>query len=421
MAVKITQLTAENIKRIRAVQLEPSESGLTVIGGDNNQGKTSVLDAICWTLGGDRFRPSQPTREGSAIPPHIRIELSNGLIVERSGKNGSLKVTDPDGRKGGQQLLNSFVEQLALDLPRFMQSSGKEKARTLLQIIGVDEQLAKLEREEQELYNERLAIGRIADSKNAHAAELAYYDDAPAEPVSASELIARQQDILARNGENARKRARRDEIACELEEVSRKLELLRADYARLSQDYAIASAAAQDLIDENTEALEADLRAIDEINAKVRTNMEKARAAAEAKEYSDRYDILTGRIENVRAEKRALLDGADMPLEALTVEGGELVYKGQRWDNMSGSEQLRVATAIVRQLNPECGFVLLDKLEQMDRESLREFGAWLEQQGLQAIATRVSRGEECSIIIEDGYTAAQRESAVARTWKEGEF
>ncbi len=40
---------------------------------------------------------------------------------------------------------------------------------------------------------------------------------------------------------------------------------------------------------------------------------------------------------------------------------------------MSGSDQLRVATAIVRKLNPECGFVLLDKLEQMDMTTLQEF------------------------------------------------
>ena len=70
---------------------------------------------------------------------------------------------------------------------------------------------------------------------------------------------------------------------------------------------------------------------------------------------------------------------------------------------MSGSEQLRVATAIVRKLNPDCGFVLIDKLEQMDIETMNDFGAWLEQEGLQAIATSVSTGDECSIIIEDGY------------------
>ena len=31
--IKITNLELENIKRIKAVQLAPSESGLTVIGG----------------------------------------------------------------------------------------------------------------------------------------------------------------------------------------------------------------------------------------------------------------------------------------------------------------------------------------------------------------------------------------------------
>ena len=70
---------------------------------------------------------------------------------------------------------------------------------------------------------------------------------------------------------------------------------------------------------------------------------------------------------------------------------------------MSGAEQLKVSTAIVRKLNPDCGFVLLDKLEQMDVETLNEFGTWLEQEHLQAIATRVSTGDECSIVIEDGY------------------
>ena len=130
MSVKITQFEAENVKRIKALTLTPAPAGLTVIGGRNNQGKTSGLDAIVWALGGDRYRPSQAQREGSVLPPRLRLELSNGIIVERSGKNSDLKVTDASGRKAGQQLLNSFVEQLALDMPRFMQSTSKEKATT---------------------------------------------------------------------------------------------------------------------------------------------------------------------------------------------------------------------------------------------------------------------------------------------------
>ena len=426
MSVKVTQLQAENFKRVRAVQLTPAESGLTVIGGDNRQGKTSVLDAIAWALGGDRFRPSSPMRDGSVIPPNIKITLSNGLVVTRSGKNGALKVTDPAGNKSGQQLLNSFVETFALDLPRFMSASAKEKAAALLQIIGVGDQLAQLERKEADAYQERLAIGRIAEQKAAHAKELPYYEDAPDELVSASELIAQQQDILARNGENARKRARRDELKRQMEEVGRQLSALRAQYDALTEDYAIACRSAEDLVDESTAELEASIQRIDEINTKVRTNFEKARAEEDAKGFQGQYAWLTSVIEGLREEKRALLDGADMPLEGLSVDGGELVYLGQRWDNMSGSEQLQVATAIVRRLNPNCGFVLLDGLESMDINTLREFGGWLEAEGLQAIATRVSTGDECAIIIEDGYArqpapAASPVPPAASGWQKGVF
>ena len=81
---------------------------------------------------------------------------------------------------------------------------------------------------------------------------------------------------------------------------------------------------------------------------------------------------------------------------------------------MSGADQLIVAASIVRKLNPSCGFVLLDKLEQLDMQTLDSFGKWLEAEGLQAIATRVSTGDECSIIIEDGMNKT-------REWKAGEF
>lgn len=130
--IRINELKIENVKRVKAFSLKPNENGLTIVGGGNRQGKTSVLDAIAWALGGDKYRPSMPQHEGAETPPYLRVELSNGLIVERKGKNSDLKVTDPNGTKSGQQLLNSFIEQLALDLPKFLYSSNKEKAQILL-------------------------------------------------------------------------------------------------------------------------------------------------------------------------------------------------------------------------------------------------------------------------------------------------
>ncbi|MBP5268293.1 MAG: AAA family ATPase, partial [Ruminococcus sp.] len=141
MSVKINTLEFENVKRIKAVQLAPAKNGLTVIGGDNAQGKTSVLDAIAWALGGNKYKPSSPMREGSVVEPHLKVTLDNGIVVERSGKNSSLKVIDPNGNKGGQALLDSFIESFALDLPKFMNQTTKEKADTLLNIIGVGDKL----------------------------------------------------------------------------------------------------------------------------------------------------------------------------------------------------------------------------------------------------------------------------------------
>ena len=423
MSMKINKLEIENVKRIKAVKVEPKANGLTVIGGNNNQGKTSVLNSIAWALGGERYKPSQATREGSVIPPTLHIVMNNGLVVERKGKNSALKVTDPNGQKAGQQLLNEFVEQLALDLPKFMEASGAEKAKILLQIIGVGPQLTELEQKEKEIYQERLYIGRTADQKEKFAKEQPYYTDAPKDLVSASELISQQQGILARNGENQRKREQLHQLEQKYQRINEQMAMLLAEQKQVESDLDIARKSALDLHDESTEELERNIANVEEINRKVRANLDKEKAEDDAKTYRDQYNSLTQDIEEVRDKKAELLNAAELPLPELSVKEGELIYKGQKWDNMSGSDRLKVSTAIVRKLNPNCGFVLLDKLEQMDMRSLQEFGEWLEAEGLQAIATRVSTGDECSIIIEDGYVVdqVQPEEPKKKEWKAGAF
>ncbi len=423
MSVKIHTLEVENVKRIKAVSLTPAENGLTVLGGNNGQGKTSVLDAICWALGGKRYMPTNARRDGAYADPHIRLTLSNGLIVERAGKNAALKVIDPQGRKSGQTLLDSFVSELALDLPRFLHASDKEKADTLLRILGVGDELARLEANEKRLYDQRHTIGQMADRKRKHAAELPFWQDVPETPVSAAELIAAQQDILARNGMNAKRREAVHQLEAKRIYLNEKADSLRAqlddvlrDLADVTAEEDAARQAADGLTDEPTDVLEQQIAAIDTINAKVRDNLAKAQAEQDAADLSGQYDELTEQIEAVRAERRALLDGADLPLPGLTVEDGRLLYDGKAWDCMSGAEQLQVGTAIVRRLDPGCGFILLDKLEQMDVQTLTAFGRWLEAEGLQAIATRVSTGDECSVIIEDGrIVTGERDAGVSKT------
>ena len=438
MSVTITALEAENVKRIKAVALTPAPTGLTLVGGNNNQGKTSVLDALAWALGGDRFRPDAAQRDGAIAPAHLKVTLSNGVVVERKGKNASLTVTDPTGRRSGQQLLNAFVEPLALDLPRFMDASDKEKSDILLRIIGIGAELHTRDLEIKGLYDKRTFTGQLAAQKKHFAEEMISYPEAPDEPVSASELIRQQQDILARNGENQRLRAQYAELEQQVQQCVDELKRTReriatlqqladeldAKHTKLFNQRETARKTVSQLQDESTAELEASIRDIEETNRKVRANLEKSRAEDEAAQYASEYDRLTESIQQKRADRMALLNGADLPLPGLSVEDGVLTYKGKHWRDMSGSDQLRVAAAIVRRLNPDCGFVLLDKLEQMDMTTLQEFSAWLEAEGLQAIATRVSTGSECQIIIEDGMVkdaVPPEEKPQPRSWTKGAF
>ena len=423
-SIKINSLELENVKRVKAVKLEPTINGLTVVGGKNNQGKTSVLDAIAWALGGAKYKPSQAQREGSLVEPQLHIELSNGMIVERLGKNGTLKVTDPSGQKGNQSLLDGFISQFALDLPKFMEADKNTKAKILLQIIGVGDKLSAFDKQESELYNRRTEIGRIADQKKKYADEMVQWDGVPEEIISAAELIQQQQEILARNGRNQELRnqvnnleAQKTLLEQRIEEAQKALNTMHEQFAELMEKLSIANTNAKDLQDESTAELEESIANIDSTNAKVRDNLNKQRAQEEADEYKRQYGDLTTQIEEVRKARMELLNGVEMTLDDLSVQDGELIYKEQKWDNMSGSDQLKVATAIVRKTNPQCGFVLLDKLEQMDIDTMNEFGKWLQDNDLQAIATRVSTGDECSIFIEDGYSVDKEGNKTADTFE----
>lgn len=412
-SVKITSLELENVKRVRAVVLAPNANGLTVIGGKNAQGKTSVLDGIVYALGGEKRRPTNLQHEGGLTDARIELRLSNGLVVERKGKNAALKVTDPDGKKSGQKMLDEFVEELALDLPKFLKMNDDEKAVVLLNTLGIGSQLAKLDEEERAAYEKRHVFGITADQKLKFWREMPEHHDCPDQLVSASELIGKSQEVLSRNGERARARAMLAECHQEHDsaaaEVARLEKLLADASARLAAAGARLELAKAEPIpaDESTAEIQRQIDELETTNAKVRANMDKAKAKEDSDLHQAEYEKLTQAVEDIRERRRLLLSGAQMPLDELAIGKNEkerpcLLYKNQPWDGMSGMEKYRVAVSIVRRLKPSCGFVLLDGLEAFDIDELAAFAAWLESEGLQAIATRVSDGAECSVIIEDG-------------------
>lgn len=412
--VSIVSLEVENLKRVKAVRLFPESTGLTIIGGKSAQGKTSVLDAIAWTLGGAKFQPSTAKRDGSMSAPRTSITLNNGLVVSRSGESGTLKVVDPSGAKAGQAILKSLLSELALDLPSFLSASTKEKAKVLLKVLGVGDELQALDRKEKGLYDQRHDIGVQAFSRKKYAEELPEYPDV--ETQDTGTLMAEYRELTDYQASTFSLSERIDYLTEEavraehhIIEVERMLADAKAAHAK-AKDALLEAREEHDNREDQGERINELKTLIESAEASAvqfAANEMKARAWDEQAALQAQYDSLDVEIEHVRAERLALLDRANLPLEDLTIEEGEIVYRGKRWDCMSGAEQLHCATAIVRADKPSCGFVLLDQLEKFDVDTLAEFGAWCEEQSLQVIGTRVSTGDECSIVIEDGLPVGQ--------------
>jgi hypothetical protein len=307
-----------------------------------------------------------------------------------------------------------MISRIAIDLPRFLNANGKEKANILLGILGIGEELVKLDSAEKSKYDSRTLVGREADQKEKAAKDLPWYEDAPEEPVSVAELLAQHKEVLARNARRTdlinsleAAKAKEGRLYENVQSLKERLEQAQADLARATEEYQLAQEVAAGVGEaESTELIEKQIADFEEINRKIQANVERNRRLADAELLREQYSALTDEIEAIRKERLALLENADLPYPGLAIENGELVLNGKAWDCMSGAEQLIVGCSIAARLNPKAKLVLLDKLEQLDIETLANFGKWLEERDLQCLATRVSTGSECALIIEDGCAVA---------------
>lgn len=412
--VTITSFEIENVKKVKVVRLDAATlkpAGLTLIGGGNGQGKTSVLEGIMGIIGGDAFK--QPLREGADKGGGI-VAFSNGIVARRTytASGGSrLEVTDPTGKRGGQALLNEFVSPFALDNSEFLNASDKRKAEILLKVIGVNPQ--PFEERIRTLEADRLLKGRESVRAKGNAESLPYFDEAGEEKLDGNSISAQMTEALSHNarirqasGDIEAAKDRVELAAMKLRQAEEALKSAQESYAKYERQLEAAKekalAAGQPV---DTQVISKKLQEVTEFNERVSGNLARKHAQELAAQLGEEYKAIQTEIEGVREELRALLEGANLPYPGLGVKDGVLEFNGRPWSTLSESERLILATAVSRAVMPQCKFVLIDGMERMDRKTLRTFTGWLEAQGLQAIGTRVGDGDECTIIIEDGVVA----------------
>lgn len=393
--MKIISLTAENVKRLRAVEITPDGNVVTVTGR-NAQGKTSVLDAIWLALGGGAASREtvRPIRDGE---DHASVTLDLGdLIVVRTwaGDKTTLTVKSADGAKypSPQAVLDSLVGRLSFDPLEFTRLSARDQVTGLLGLVDLDVDLDDLSRKRQAAYDQRTEIGRQGKALGTIPAKVV----APAQEVSASSLIGqiREAQSLASS--------QQDEAAA-LDMAVEKVSALKADLATWEATVKTrkAEVAAHKPVPD-VEALEADLRSVEETNRAVRHNASVAEAKARKDALLAEYARLTKSIDDLDSTKARALAAATFPVPGLGFDDDGVTFDGIPFSQASSAEQIRVSLAMAMSLNPKLRVIRILDGSLLDTDNLALIGEMATAQDYQVWIERVSDSSATAVVIEDG-------------------
>lgn len=425
--MKIIQFSAENIKRLRAVEITPKGEIVTV-AGRNGQGKTSVLDSIWWAVAGAKHIQAQPVRKGET---KARIVLSIGtgekveLIVERrftKGNDSTLHVSRPDGSRfpKPQEILNDLIGALCFDPLAFMRMPGKDQIDELRRIAKVDLDFDKLDGLNASDYERRTDLNRAAKMKRAQAEAVTIPEGLPAEPIDTTPLMDAIQNAATLNSSIERMKVKRDhrarEITAKEQDAVGKYQRaaeLRAQAAKLQADAEqVEKEAAEDraaLADSPAlpEPIDvAELRAgVDVANVVNRGFEVKARRTAiesEAAELEAQAQVLTENIDARAAAKAEAIAAAKMPVPGLGFGEGVVTYQGVPFDQSSSAEQIRVSMAIAMAANPKLRVLRIQDGSLLDEQSLAIVEHMAKDQDFQVWVERVQTDGQVGVVIEDG-------------------
>lgn len=393
--MKIIELRAENVKRLKAVSITP-DGTLQVVGGRNAQGKSSVLDAIWLALGGGKAGKStaMPIRDGE---DHASVTLDLGdLVITRSWTQSgtTLKVTSADGAaySSPQKMLDALVGRLTFDPLEFTRLSAKEQRDALIGLVDLPVDIDELDQKRADLFAERTSVGQ----QGKRIGDVTVDPSLPESETSMSDAVAALREAEASVSE--RQKAHQN-----LERITSRIEDLRAQLAEAEREHGVWKGAVDNAPDlPDTDVLSARLETLEEENQRIRANNAERQRAAERDKLRETYSGLTEAIEALDGRKRDALAGASFPVAGLGFDETGVTYQGVPFSQASSAEQIRVSLGMAMAANPDLRVIRIMDGSLLDDDAMTAIREQVAERDFQLWIERVGDADEGAVIIEDG-------------------
>lgn len=394
--MRILKFTAENIKKLRAVEITPDGS-VVQITGPNGSGKSSVLDAIFMALAGAKAIPGQPVRKGEQS---AKVSLDMGeIVVTRSFKpdgKSTLTVTAADGARyaSPQAMLDALLGALAFDPLAFARSEPKQQMETLRGLVPLTVDADALDRANAVDYAARTDLNRTAGDLKVQADAIQVPDGLPAAFVDVAAMLQQMEAASGVNADIEKRRANREALArsvntrlAELVVLERRVVEFRNAIAADQEKLATAPAL-PDPVD--VSVLRTQITAGQETNRHLEARFTRKTLLDRRVTIVQQAEDLTDRMAARTAEKQAAIAAAPMPVEGLSFGEGEVLFGGVPFAQASSAEQLRVSVAIAMASNPKIRILRVKDGGLLDEDSLavlqamadaNDFQVWMETAG----------------------------------------
>lgn len=411
----IISLTSQNVKNLKAVRIDPA-GNLVVITGKNGAGKSSILDSITMALCGNRHLPTEPIRQGQERA-EIDLDMGDFTVKKTITKKGAtLKVESKDGlaQKSPQAFLDKIVGKIAFDPMQFINTEPKKQKAILMELIGANTE--DLDSKIAAAYEQRTYVGRERDKQKALCQGLLFTPGMPEREQSSKELFEELEEARESNNEievlKEEMAAQEQEMLdteeqiqkaeAEIREATKRIEALKDQQNDAREALNLGNSKLKVLVPADTKELDAKIRNIDEINRKVRTNIESKAARAALGDKQREYDLKTNAIKKLEGEKTGILQKAKFPIECLSFGADCVMYNNIPLDQTSAGEKIHVGVAVSMALNPTLRVFRITDGSLIDEKNMRIIEGLAKDKNYQIWIEKVDGTGKVGFYIEDG-------------------
>lgn len=419
--MRILKFEAENIKRLKTVEITPT-GNVVEISGKNEQGKSSVLDAIFYCLAGGSALPSQPIRKGEQTA-RVTLDLGEVIVTRKFTASGSTLVVEADtGARfpKPQTMLDELIGAIAFDPLVFIRMEPKQQLDTMRKLVKIDVDIDALDGKNKRDFEERTEWNRRAKAARARAETIEISSGLPAERLNVEDLVADLEKAGQANTLLERRKQQRIEVAKAIEVEAKRAVDLRARAAELRAEADRIDAAAKT----SEDAVAADRKKLEEaealgepvdtaairlgienatrINRAIEQRDTKRNHEAEAEAAEKEAAQITANMDERTALRTKAIAEAKMPVEGLSFGDGEVLFNDLPLNQASAAGQIRVSVAIAMAMNPKLRVLRIKDGSLLDNDSMALIANMADSADYQIWIESVQPHGPVSIVMEDG-------------------